>query len=203
MLEWLTQTAFELVATFGYVGLVLGLIVNSAGVPIPSEVLIPLAGLLARQERMDMVTVVAVGTIAQTVGAILSYYLGATNGLALAKKYGKYVFFSQRKLALTQRWFDKYGDGLTFIGRCIPVIRTYIGFPAGISRMPFRRFVIASFAGSLVWTILLATLGYRLGDHLQEIEAVFRRFSLLIVSLLAVGAVWYVKRHLKQEKRAA
>lgn len=203
MLEWLTQAAFSLIATLGYAGLAVGLVVDSAGVPIPSEILIPAAGILVRQGRMDMMAVILVGTVAQTAGAVLAYWLGSTGGLALAEKYGKYIFFSHRELAITHRWFEKYGDKLTFVGRCLPVIRTYIGFPAGVARMPFGRFLAASFAGSALWTIFLAILGYQVGDHLEEIEAVFKRFNIVIVGLLVIGAIWYVKRHLKAGKSAA
>lgn len=198
MLEWLTQAAFDLIATLGYAGLAVGLIVDSAGVPIPSEILIPFAGVLARQGRMDIMAVVAIGALAQTAGAVLAYYLGASGGLALAHKYGKYVFFSERELAITHRWFERHGAWLTLFGRCIPVIRTYIGFPAGVAKMPFGRFLIASFAGSTIWTIFLAYLGYQAGDRIHEIEAVFKRFNIAIIGLLAIAAIWYVKRHLKK-----
>lgn len=196
ILQALAEIAYELIARLGYGGLAIGLIVDSAGVPIPSEVLIPLAAAAAQSGRLNLTAVLIVGTMAQTAGAVMAYYVGAKGGLPLAKKYGKYVFFSHKELAITQRWFDKYGAWLTFFGRCLPVIRTYIGFPAGVARMHFGRFVLASLVGSAIWTAILAYLGYFLAGQLKLIEQVMQRFSLAIGGLLVVGIIWYVKRHL-------
>lgn len=199
-MQQLTQIALDLISKLGYGGLAFGLVVDSAGVPIPSEVLIPLAGALAKEGRFDFTTVLVVGTLAQTAGAVLAYWLGATGGLALAEKYGKYVFFSSRELAVTHRWFEKYGKWLTFFGRCMPIIRTYIGFPAGVAKMPFGQFLVASFAGSAAWTLLLATLGYKLADNLHAIDAVLHKFSILIALLLVGAVIWYIKRHVGKTK---
>jgi membrane protein DedA with SNARE-associated domain len=195
ILQTLAGIAYQLIATLGYGGLAIGLIIDSAGVPIPSEILIPLAAAAAYEGRLNIVAVFIVGTFAQTLGAILAYYLGAKGGLPLAEKYGKYVFFSRQELATTQRWFNKYGAWLTFFGRCLPVIRTYIGFPAGAAQMHVGRFVLASLVGSAMWTGFLAYLGYNLAGQLEAIDRVLQRFSLLVVGLLAVGLIWYVKRH--------
>jgi membrane protein DedA with SNARE-associated domain len=194
----LTQIATDLISSLGYVGLAVGLIVDSAGVPIPSEVLIPLAGVLARQGRFTFVAVFIIGTLAQTLGAILAYWAGATEGLVLAEKYGKYVLFSKKELNKTHQAFEKYGAWLAFFGRCVPVIRTYIGFPAGVARMNFPVFVIASLAGSAAWTLLLGWAGYALGsaERLHQFDAVLHKFSLLIVGLIIIAAIWYVKKHL-------
>lgn len=197
----LTSIATSMISALGYSGLAFGLVVDSAGVPIPSEVLIPLAASLVHTGRFSMIAIIAVGTIAQTVGAVGAYALGATGGLALAERYGKYVLFSHRELAMTQRAFDRWGTWLTLIGRCVPVIRTYIGFPAGVARMRFSVFVFASFIGSLLWTIILAVLGYKLAtpERLHALDALFRRFSIVIVVLIIVGVIWFVKRHLRSD----
>lgn len=198
----LTGIATGMISSLGYGGLALGLIVDSAGVPIPSEVLLPISGALINTGRFDFWAVIAVGTIAQTAGAALAYWLGATGGLALAEKYGKYVFFSHRELAITQKWFDRYGQWLTLAGRCLPVIRTYIGFPAGLAKMNFTRFLIASFVGSLFWTVFLTQLGVSLATpaRLHAMDDIFRRFNFVIIILLLGGVFWYVKRHLNREK---
>jgi membrane protein DedA with SNARE-associated domain len=194
----LTTLATNLIAALGYGGLAAGLVVDSAGLPIPSEVLLPLSGALARQGRFSLAAVIAVGALAQTAGAILAYQLGRHGGLPLVERYGKYVLFSTRELAQTEKAFAKHGQWLTLFGRVVPVVRTYIGYPAGIARMPFGRFVTASFIGSAVWSAVLAILGYRLADSFGVIDAVVRKFSILIVGLLAGLAVWYVIRHLRK-----
>lgn len=197
----LTSIATSMISALGYSGLAFGLIVDSAGVPIPSEVLIPLAASLVHTGRFTLIAIIVVGTIAQTLGAVGAYALGATGGLALAERYGKYVFFSHRELAMTQRAFDRWGTWLTLLGRCVPVIRTYIGFPAGVARMRLSVFVLASFVGSLLWTTLLTILGYKLAtpERLHALDAIFRRFSLVVVALLIVGIVWFVKRHFRAD----
>lgn len=195
-----TDAAFKLIETAGYGGLSVGLIVDSAGVPVPSEVLLPLAGALVRQGRFNMVAVIAVGALAQTAGAVLAYWIGRKGGLPLIHRYGKYVFFSERELETTQRWFARYGSRLTFLGRCLPVIRTYIGYPAGVAKMPPVQFIIASLLGSLGWTTILTLLGYELAGQLDTIHHVLDKFSLVIIVLLVVGAIWYVSRHRKQPK---
>jgi membrane protein DedA with SNARE-associated domain len=201
MTEKLAEIASNMIATLGYGGLALGLIVDSAGVPIPSEILIPLGGLLARQGRMDLTAVIIVGTLAQTIGAVLAYWLGAGSGLKLVKRYGKYVLFSEHELAKTQALFDKYGSWLTLAGRCMPGVRTYIGFPAGVARMHFGRFLTASFIGSLAWTIFLALLGYYVGDQMHVIDDLFHQFGIIILLLFIGGFIWYLYR--QRRKRAS
>lgn len=196
----LTGVATGLISAMGYGGLALGLIVDSAGIPIPSEVLLPISGALINSGRFSFWPVIVIGVLAQTIGAVLSYWLGATGGLALVKRFGKYVFFSEHELKVTEKAFDKYGAWLTCLGRCVPVVRTYIGYPAGLSRMPFGRFLAASLVGSLVWTVFLTELGVKLAteERLAQIDALFHRFNIAIVILLGLGVIWYVRRHLKR-----
>jgi membrane protein DedA with SNARE-associated domain len=199
--EQLTHFAADLIAKLGYGGLAIGLIVDSAGIPVPSEILIPLGGLLAREGRMDLTLVIIVGTLAQTAGAILAYWLGATGGLALVRRYGKYVLFSEHELTKTQTLFDKYGQWLTLAGRCMPGVRTYIGFPAGIARMNFGKFLVASLIGSFGWTILLALLGYYLGDQIHVVDDLFHRFGTIILLLFIAGFIWYLRHQHNKRKQ--
>lgn len=196
----LAAASTALIYSLGYGGLAVGLIVDSAGIPIPSEILIPLAGALVREGKFDLTIVIAIGTLAQTFGAVLAYWIGAKGGLPLVERYGKYVLFSTRELHVTERWFNKYGKWLTLSGRCLPVIRTYIGFPAGLARMHFGEFLVASFVGSLVWTVVLTWAGYQLSGQLGLIDKFFHQFSLIVVALLILGAIWYV-RHLKKRSK--
>lgn len=199
----LATIATNLVAQFGYAGIGLGLILDSAGIPIPSEILLPLAGALVHQGRMNFVVLMMVATVAQTVGAIIAYELGAIGGLPLIKRYGKYILFSERELAITERWFARYGTWLALFGRCLPVIRTYIGYPAGLARMSRRRFVIASAIGSFGWSLILIAAGHALAGHLSTIDVIIHKFSLIILGLLLLGVIWYVKSHFKRAKTPA
>jgi membrane protein DedA with SNARE-associated domain len=197
----LGQIALQLIEKFGYLGLGFGLVVDSAGVPIPSEVLLPISGVLVRQGHFNFLAVLVVSTLAQTLGAVLAYMLGARGGLPLVRRFGRYVLFSERELATTQKWFARYGSLLTLFGRCLPVIRTYIGYPAGIAQMPFGPFVVFSLIGSLAWSAILVGAGYALGGHLDGLDAVLHKFSLVIAGLLVVLVVWYVVRHLRHRNR--
>ena len=195
------QYALDLISKFGYLGLAFGLVVDSAGLPIPSEVLLPISGVLVRQGHFNFLVVLVVATLAQTAGAILAYVIGAKGGVPLVKRYGKYVLFNERELATTQKAFQKYGSWLTLVGRCLPVIRTYIGYPAGIAGMPFGAFITYSLVGSLGWSAILTGAGYALGGHLDALDSVLHRFSLIIVGLLVLLVVWYVVRHLKKPNK--
>lgn len=202
MAAGLSEIATSMIATLGYGGLAVGLFVDSFGIPIPSEVLLPLAGAAARQGQMNLLLVIIVGTLAQTAGAMLAYAIGMGPGLGFVKRYGKYVLFSEHELNKTHALFEKYGSWLTFVGRCLPGIRTYIGIPAGMARMDFGRFVAASFLGSLIWSIFLAVLGYQLADYLPVIDSVLSKFGYLFALAGIIFFIWFVHRHSKKRKAA-
>ncbi len=197
----LASIATGLISGLGYGGLAAGLIVDSAGIPIPSEILLPLSGALVRQGRFNFAAVLIVATLAQTLGAYIAYELGARGGIPLVRRYGKYVFFNERELALTQKWFTRYGSGLTLFGRCLPVIRTYIGYPAGIAKMSKTKFLIWSLVGSLGWSAILTYAGYQLAGNLEAIDSVLHRFSLATAALLLALVIWYIYSHLKRHKK--
>ena len=200
MAAGLSEIATNLIATVGYGGLAFGLFVDSFGVPIPSEVLLPLAGAAAKQGQMNLVAVIVVGTLAQTLGAMLAYAIGMGPGLGFVKRYGKYVLFSEHELEKTHALFEKYGSWLTLVGRCLPGIRTYIGIPAGMARMKFGRFVAASFIGSLIWTVFLAILGYQLADHLHQIDSFLSKFGYVLAAASIVAFIWFVHHRSKKKK---
>lgn len=200
MAAGLSEIATNLIATLGYGGLAFGLFVDSFGVPIPSEVLLPLAGAAAKQGQMNLVAVIVVGTVAQTLGAMLAYAIGMGPGLGFVKRYGKYVLFSEHELEKTHALFEKYGSWLTLVGRCLPGIRTYIGIPAGMARMKFGRFVAASFIGSLIWTIFLSILGYQLADHLHQIDSFLSKFGYVLAAASIIAFIWFVHHRSKKKK---
>ncbi|MFI5240550.1 MAG: DedA family protein [Candidatus Saccharimonadia bacterium] len=191
-MQSLASFATKLIGSFGYFGLALGLVIDSAGIPIPSEVLLPLAGALAREAKYNLVLIIVVATIAQMIGAVISYFIGAYGGLALVERYGKYVLFRSHELEKTNKLFDKFGAWLTLAGRCIPGVRTYIGYPAGVARMRFGVFLGATFIGSLVWSIVLSVAGYELSAKLGVIERIIREFGIVALLLALVIFIWYV-----------
>ena len=188
------------ISTLGYGGIVLLMSIESACIPLPSEVIMPFAGYLVHTGQLTLWGVALAGAIGCVVGSIPAYYLGAYGGRAMIEKYGRYVLISQQDLHFADKAFEKYGEIIIFIGRLLPVIRTFIAFPAGIARMNMLRFVIYTFSGSLIWCFLLAFAGMKLGEHWQTLGVYFHEFHYVIAVVGLVFAIWYVRRHFKQSK---
>lgn len=194
----LTQIAIDMIDSAGYGGLALGLIVDSAGVPIPSEVLIPAGAILAKQGEFSLPVVIVVCTLAQTLGAAIAYFIGRYGAEPVIEKYGKYFLISKKDLRYTHRQFEKHGQLIAFTGRCIPIVRGYIGFVAGIGEMSFRRFMVASFLGSLAWTLILVAAGYMIADNVEVIEETLRPFSILIALGIVIAVAVFIRHRLKE-----
>lgn len=196
-----TTIATDLIELLGLTGVAIGLGVNSMGIPIPSEIILPLAGLGARQGQYSFLIVIIVGTLAQVVGLILAYIIGRLGGLELVETYGKYAFISHKAIKRATNSFERYGGRLVFFGLLLPGVHGYVGYPAGIAKMSLWRFIIAATAGSAIWAIVLATLGYYLGGYISEIDAFFQRFAfVVVVVLLGAGVIWYTRRHKRKNK---
>lgn len=195
MAAGLGQVATNLISQLGYGGLSLGLILDSFGIPIPSEVLVPLATVLATTGRFNPWAVFIVATLAQVLGGVVAYAIGRYGGEPILERYGKYVFITKKDLARSHRVFDRYGRWLVMVGRCVPGIRGLIGYPAGVAEMRFWVFALFTAVGSAAWTLVLMLMGYWLGKNLNMIDQIATQFSLagLLVVVLVVG--WFVWRH--------
>ena len=141
------------------------------------------------------------GAVGCVLGSLLAYWVGAWGGRPLVEKYGRYILVSRRDLDLADRWFARRGDIVILIGRLLPLVRTFIAFPAGVARMPLVKFILYTFVGSLIWCWALAWVGLRLGQHWDTLGPWFHRFDALIVILILLGAAWYVWRHLHNLRR--
>lgn len=194
----LAAVATGLIARLGYVGVAAGLVANAAGIPLPSEVILPLTGALVRQGRFGVLSLMIVAVVAQMVGASIGYWLARTGGLALVKRYGRYVWLRESELELTQRLYARYGGWVTVFGCCLPGIHSYVGYPAGLARMPFGRFVVAAAVGISLWTGALVFAGYQLYARLNIIADWLHRFGVVLLGLLAIVLIWYVIRHRKR-----
>ena len=134
------------------------------------------------------------------VGSVPAYYLGMYGGRPLVERYGKYVLISHTDLDLADRWFERYGDWAIFFSRLLPVVRTFISFPAGVARMNFPRFVAYTFAGSFPFCLGLAYIGMKLGQNWDTLAVYYHRFDMVIGVLIALGVAYYVWHHLKRRK---
>lgn len=191
-----TKIATDLMSQLGYTGMSIGLVLDSFGIPIPSEVLLPIAGALARVGRFDPWVVFIIGTLAQLVGGLVGYAIGRYGGHPLLERYGKYILISKRDLDRTHQAFEKYGPWLTMAGRCMPVIRGLVAYPAGIAEMNLAKFILFTTIGSAVWTGLFVYLGYRLGDNLGVINTWLHEFSLVVIVAIIILAGWHFRHPL-------
>jgi membrane protein DedA with SNARE-associated domain len=191
----------SVISALGYGGVVLLMAIESACIPLPSEIIMPFSGFLVFKGEMVLWGVALAGAVGCVVGSIPAYYLGALGGRPLVEKYGKWVLISHHDLKLADRWFDRHGEITIFIGRLLPVVRTFIAFPAGVARMNMARFVVYTFTGSFIWCWLLAYAGMKMGEHWIELGVYFHQFHYVIEIIAVVFLVWYVRRHLKAIKR--
>lgn len=189
------------ISLLGYSGIVLLMAIESACIPLPSEVIMPFSGFLVYDGRFNIWLVALAGAIGCVIGSIIAYWAGRYGGRPLIEKYGKYILISHHDLDLADRWFKKYGDLAIFFSRLLPVLRTYISFPAGIARMRFWHFVLYTFLGSFPWCLGLGYIGLKLGQNWESLKGYFHGADYIIVALIIIGIVWWIWRHIKQNKK--
>ena len=204
LIEFLTQ----LFQTIGWFGVVVIMALESCNIPIPSEVTMPLSGWMLVEAR-GLAASQALwlgglfGAIGCTLGSLVSYALGAWGGRPLVKRYGRYILVSEEDLDKADRWFARWGDWAVFLSRLLPIVRTFISFPAGVVRMNLARFTLYSFVGSFVWCGLLALGGYYFGKNWEELRAIMRPFDIPIAIILVAAFSFYVYRHIRHGRERA
>jgi membrane protein DedA with SNARE-associated domain len=203
IIEILSAFIVATISTLGYGGVVLLMAIESACIPLPSEIIMPFAGYLVYKGQFNLWAVGVAGAVGCVVGSWVAYYVGLYGGRPLIEKYGRYVLLSSHDLDLADRWFARYGEVIVFASRLLPVVRTFIAFPAGIARMNITRFTVYTFLGSLPWCIGLAYVGQLLGEQWDKNETLktwFHRFDFLIGILIVLAVVWWVWRHIKHSR---
>ena len=197
----------------GYVGVAAAVALETIVAPIPSEVILPMAGWKVSQSAADASVLepltnlawniplaVAFATAGSVVGAVVGYAIGAWGGRPLLDRYGRYVGIGAEDLDRADRWFDRWGSWAVFLGRMVPLVRTFVSYPAGISRMPMGRFLLFSTLGSLPWNLALIVAGFVVGENYAQIEAAIKPYEYVIyavvagVVLLLIGRFWWSKR---------
>jgi membrane protein DedA with SNARE-associated domain len=191
-----TGIALGLMSQLGYWGMAIGLVLDSFGIPIPSEVLLMVGGALAATGRFNLWVVVVIGIVAQVIGGLIGYLVGRYGGEPLLLRYGKYVLISHQDLRRTHAAFAKYGTWMTAVGRCIPFIRGLIAYPAGVAEMNLGKFITFTTLGSAVWSALFVWLGYELGDNLEVVNGWMRQFTVVVILLIVVWVVWHLREYL-------
>ena len=191
----LSRFVIACISTFGYAGILLTMAIESACIPLPSEIIMPFSGYLVTTGQFTMLGVTLAGAVGNVVGSIAAYYAGVWGGRPFVERYGPYVLVSHRDLDIADRWFLKYGEAAVFFSRMLPVVRTFISLPAGIARMNFPRFVLFTFLGALPWCYLLAYVGVKMGEHWEDLRAYFHGFDLVIGLALAAILAFFVWSH--------
>jgi membrane protein DedA with SNARE-associated domain len=199
IINLVTHFVVNIISTLGYFGVGLMMAIESACIPLPSEIIMPFAGFLVAQGRFSLLGVTLAGALGCVVGSIVAYVIGIYGGRLFIEKYGRYILVSRRDLDLADKFFNKYGSSAIFLSRLLPVVRTFISLPAGIAKMNFTKFVVYTFLGSLPWCYALAYVGKKLGDNWDTLGVYFHRFDFVIVIVILLGAAWYIRRHIKNE----
>jgi membrane protein DedA with SNARE-associated domain len=200
MTSSLSHTLLDLFTTYGYLGIFLAMAIESCCIPLPSELTMPLAGFLAYQNRLNLAGDTFAGALGCVAGSIVAYWIGATGGRALLLRYGRYVLISHRDADRADEFFARHGDITIFLTRLLPIVRTFISLPAGITRMNFTKFVIYTFLGSLLWCFALAYAGYKLGQHWKDVGSTLHQYDALVIVVAVILVGMFLYRHLGRSR---
>ncbi|HYT37171.1 MAG TPA: DedA family protein [Ktedonobacteraceae bacterium] len=214
MLAHLTDTLTifitNMYVTLGLAGIVIAMALESCCIPLPSEIVMPLAGVMFVEGKLlagvnfwlGLVLIALAGAIGCLIGSTAAYGIGYTGGRPLMLKYGRYVLISQHDADMADRFFQKWGGATAFFSRLMPIVRTYISLPAGITKMPFIKFCVYTFLGSFPWCFLLAYVGTVVGNNLSALTPIFRSFEVVIIIALVILLVLYIWRHILNDRKA-
>jgi membrane protein DedA with SNARE-associated domain len=204
--NWLLELIKNAYNAIGWPGVIALMAIESACIPLPSEIIMPLAGWMLIKAAVPPLPIAfnlvagAFGALGCTIGSIVAYWVGIKGGRPFLNKYGKYILITSHDLDRADHWFQKNGDWAIFVGRLMPVIRTFISLPAGIAKMRIGKFLIYTFVGSFIWCTALSFAGYLLGTNWEKIRAVMRPFDPAIVAIVIILIGLYIYRHIKRSR---
>ena len=181
IVESVSNLVISLIENLGYWGIFIGMTLESACIPLPSEVIMPFAGFVVNEGELSLTGITLVGALGNLFGSLIAYFVGLIGGRPLLEKYGKYILISKGEIDLADDWFKKYGNKAIFISRMLPAIRTIISLPAGIARMDLKKFIIYTFLGSLPWTFALGFIGVKLGQNWDIIKNYFHILDIIVI----------------------
>lgn len=198
-----TQFIISTISSLGYWGIILLMAIESASIPLPSEIIMPFAGYLVSQGRFSLIGVAFAGAVGCTIGSALMYWIGIKGGRPVVIKYGKYFLVHHDDIKKADKWFAKYGDYTSFFSRLLPVVRTFISLPAGIARVNFPKFIFYTFVGSFIWSYALAYIGMKFGENWEKIRGYFHGLDAVIVILILAGIGIFIWKHRQSIKELA
>jgi membrane protein DedA with SNARE-associated domain len=201
LLAWLATVIVAVISATGLLGIALLMAVESACIPLPSEIIMPFAGYLVSTGRFSLFLVATAGALGCNLGSTVAYVVGYRGGRPLIERWGSYILMNHKDLERAESFFARFGSLAVFIARLLPVVRTFIALPAGIARMPQLKFQIYTFLGSWPWCFALAWIGYRLGQAWESdprLHSVMHRLDLVVVLTVVLAVVWYLRQHWRQ-----
>jgi membrane protein DedA with SNARE-associated domain len=199
----MSDALLNLFIATSYAGIIIAMGIESCCIPLPSELIMPLAGFLAFQGRFNLAGTALAGAVGCVVGSAVAYWIGALGGRPLLLRYGRYVLISHGDAERADAFFARYGDATIFATRLMPIVRTFISLPAGIARMPCTKFLLYTFLGSLPWCFVLALAGYKLGQHWQQVGGVLHQYDAVIAIALVALVALFLYRHVQRPGRSA
>ena len=206
--NWVLEFIKSAYHLMGWPGVIALMAIESACIPIPSEIIMPLAGWMLVKAASPPLPVAfnlvagVLGALGCTIGSIIAYWVGAKGGRPFLNKYGKYVLITPHDLDMSDRWFQKNGDWAIFFTRLMPVVRTFISLFGGIAKMSIGKFLIYTFTGSFIWCAALSFAGYLLGANWENIRSVMRPFDPVIIGIVVILIGYYIYRHIKHSRAA-
>lgn len=184
----------SIISNLGYAGVIFLMVLDSAMIPIPSEIILVFSGYLVTTGTFEPISLILAGSFGNVVGSILTYYLGLKFGRLFILRFGKYFFIKEHHLEYTEKLFQKYGDKISFFCRLLPAIRTYISLPCGVGKANFIKFTIYTFLGSLVWNSMLTYVGILLGNNWNNIDKYAIYLDIVSACVIAVFVIWFVAK---------
>lgn len=188
----LGQFVVNLISSFGYFGVFIAMAIESAAIPLPSEIILPFTGYMVFHGDFQLWPATVAATLGNLFGGMVAYYVGVLGGRPFVQKYGRYFFINQKELAMTERLFAKHGEITVFIGRLLPVVRTFISLPAGIARMNPWKMALYTVLGALPWCLFLIVVGQKMGENWNSLKPLFHRFDLLIGVVIVSGILFLI-----------
>ncbi|WP_088228836.1 DedA family protein [Desulfosporosinus sp. FKB] len=200
ILSHLGQFVVSVISLFGYLGVFLAMAIESACIPLPSEIILPFTGYMVFLGRFTLWQATLAATLGNLFGALIAYYIGLWGGRPFIKKFGRYIFIRERELSKTEELFERRGELTVFIGRLLPVVRTFISLPAGIAGMNAFKMAVYTVAGALPWCLMLIITGQKLGENWNTLKPLFHRLDLIVAILILMLVGFWIIRKRKSPK---
>ena len=197
ILTTIGQFVVHIISTFGYVGVFFAMAIESACIPLPSEIILPFTGYMVYAGKFGFWQATIAATLGNLFGGLVAYYIGVWGGRPFLKRYGRYIFINERELAWTERLFDRHGEVTVFVGRMLPIVRTFISLPAGIARMNPLKMATYTVTGAFVWCTFLIFIGQKLGENWDSLKPYFHRADFVVggaIVFVLIYALWKHRR---------